>query len=239
MRDSEKAKFLKMMQATLAMYDKTATTETVGLWWNLIGCYEFADVEQAFGQYLKSAEGRFSPKPASIISIIDAMRPDGRPGADEAWAMIPMDEYTSAVMTQEMAEALHIAQPLLNAGDKIAARMSFREAYNRIVDSNKRNGVKPSWFPSLGQDKEGRDSVLADAVRLGRMGAEHAIGLIAPDKIIPTLQSAGKEHVALEHKTPTPSVALANIARIKLILAGSNFVKEDGGQCDSHRMGAA
>src|ERR1035437_3950760 len=103
MRDSDKTKFLKMMQATLAVYDKTATPETVGLWWNLLGCYEFADVEQAFGQYLKSAEGRFSPKPASIISIIDAMRPDGRPGADEAWAMIPRDEMTSAVITDEMA----------------------------------------------------------------------------------------------------------------------------------------
>ena len=223
MRDSDKAKFLKMMQATLAVYDKTATTETVGLWWNLLGCYEFADVELAFGQYLKSAEGRFSPKPASIISIIDAMRPDGRPGADEAWAMIPMSEYASAVMTQEMAEALHIAQPLLDAGDKIAARMSFREAYNRIVDANKRNGVKPSWFPSLGQDKEGRDSVLAEAVRLGRIGAEHAIGLVAPDKIAPMLQSAGEERLALEHKMPTSEAALGNIVRIKSMLAGSKL----------------
>lgn len=223
MRDSDKSKFLKMMQATLAVYDKTATPETVGLWWNLLGCYEFADVEQAFGQYLKSAEGRFSPKPASIISIIDAMRPDGRPGADEAWAMIPMSEYASAVMTQEMAEALHIAQPLLDAGDKIAARMSFREAYNRIVDANKRNGVKPSWFPSLGQDKEGRDSVLAEAVRLGRIGAEHAIGLVAPDKIAPMLQSAGEERMALEHKMPTSEAALGNIARIKSMLAGSKL----------------
>lgn len=215
MRDSDKAKFLKMMQAALAVYDKTATTETVGLWWNLLGCYEFADVEQAFGQYLKSAEGRFSPKPASIISIIDAMRPDGRPGADEAWAMIPMNEYSSAVMTQEMSEALHIAQPLLDAGDKIAARMSFREAYNRIVDTNKRNCIMPKWTPSLGYDKEGRDSVLAEAVRLGRLSADHAIGLLPPEKIAPMLQSAGEEKLALEYKLPSAKEVMSRIQAMK------------------------
>jgi hypothetical protein len=218
MRDSDKAKFLKMMQATLAVYDKTATTETVGLWWKLLACYEIEDVEQAFARYLKSAEGRFSPKPASIIAIIDAMRPDGRPGADEAWAMIPMDEYTSAVMTQEMAEALHIAQPLLDAGDKIAARMSFREAYNRIVDANKRNGIKPAWFPSLGQDKESRDTVLAEAVRLGRLSSSHAIGLLPPEKIAPMLQAAGKEQLALEHKVPSAAESMARIQGLKDLL---------------------
>ncbi len=215
MRESDKAKFLKMMQATLAIYDKTATTETVGLWWNLLAGYEFADVEQAFGQYLKCAEGRFAPKPASIISIIDAMRPDGRPGADEAWAMIPMDEYASAVMTQEMSESLHVARPLLDAGDKIAARMAFKETYSRIVDANKRNGVKPAWFPSLGQDKEGRDAVLAEAVRLGRLTPNHAIGLLPPEKIAPMLQSAGEEKLALEYKLPSAEESFARIQTMK------------------------
>lgn len=215
MRDSDKAKFLKIMQATLAVYDKTATTETVGLWWKLLSCYEIEDVGQAFERYLKSAEGRFSPKPASIIEIIDAMRPDGRPGADEAWAMIPMDEYASAVMTQEMSEALHVARPLLDAGDKIAARMSFREAYNRIVDTNKRNGVKPKWTPSLGHDKEGRDAVLAEAVRLGRLSPYHAIALLPPEKITPMLQSAGNEKLALEYKLPSPEESMARIQAMK------------------------
>lgn len=223
MLDSDKSKFLKMMQATLAVYDKTATTETVGLWWNLLACYEFSDVEQAFGRFLKSAEGKWSPKPASIISIIDAMRPDGRLGADEAWAMIPRDEFASAVMTTEMAEALRVAQPLLDEGDQVAARMAFKESYARIVEANKRNGIKPSWFPSLGQDKEGRDAVLAEAVRLGRISADHAIGLLPPDKIAPMLQSAGEEKLALEHKIPTSGVALQNIARIKVMLSNTKM----------------
>lgn len=174
MRDSEKAKFLKMMQVTLAIYEKTASVETVGLWWNLLVGYEFADVEIAFIQYLKSAEGRFSPKPASIIAIINAMRPDGRPGADEAWAMIPRDEYVSVVMTEEMAKAYGIAKPLLDEGDQVAARMAFKDAYSRIVEQNKMAGIAPSWFPSLGHDPAMREAVLTDAVRVGRLSASFA-----------------------------------------------------------------
>jgi hypothetical protein len=98
---------------------------------------------------------------------------------------------------------------------KIAARMSFREAYNRIVDANKRNGVNPSWFPSLGQDKEGRDTVLAEAVRLGRLSADHAMGLLPPEKIAPMLQSAGREKLALEYKLPSPEESMARIQAMK------------------------
>lgn len=215
MRDSDKAKFLKMMQATLAIYDKSAATETVGLWWNLLSSYEFSDVEQAFGRYLKSAEGRFSPKPASIISIIDAMRPDGRPGADEAWAMIPKDEYTSAVTSDEMMQALGVAQPLIDDGDNIAARMAFKDAYVRIVENNKRNGIKPVWTPSLGHDKEGREAAMAEAVRLGRMTAQHAISLSAPDKVYPMLQSAGEQVLAIDYKPPTNDEIKQRIAAMK------------------------
>jgi len=170
-------------------------------------------VMQALANLRRDAKARFST--GAIIEQIEKLQPDGRPGADEAWAMIPMDEYTSAVMTQEMAEALHIAQPLLDAGDKIAARMSFKEAYARIVEANKRNGIKPSWFPSLGHDKEGRDTVLAEAVRLGRLTADHAIGLLPPEKVAPMLQCAGKEKLALEYKLPSTEESMARIQAMK------------------------
>jgi hypothetical protein len=173
-------------------------------------------VIEALNKLRRESKGRLTL--AAIVEKIEQLNPDGRPGADEAWAMIPMDEYTSAVMTQEMAEALHIAQPLMDAGDKIAARMSFKEAYGRIMDTNKRNGVKPTWFPSLGQDKEGRDTVLAEAVRLGRLSADHAIGLLPPEKIAPMLQSAGKETLALEYKLPSPEETLARIQGLKAVL---------------------
>jgi len=219
MRDPEKSKFLKMMQATLAVYDKTASVETVCLWWNLLSCYDFADVEIAFSRYLKSAEGRFSPKPASIIAIINAMRPDGRPGVDEAWAMIPRDECVSAVITEEMAEAYGIAKPLLDDGDQVAARMAFKDAYGRIVEKNKIAGIAPKWFPSLGSDPMMRETVLAEAVRLGRLGCDHAA------KSVPEIADQSKKHLAVENKTPISNAkALENIAKIRQMLGGSHLV---------------
>jgi hypothetical protein len=137
--------------------------------------------------------------------------------------MIPRDEYASAVMTEEMADAMRIAKPLLDEGDQVAARMTFKEAYTRIVDANKRNGIKPRWFPSLGHDKEGREPAIAEAVRLGRMGAQHAISLSAPDKVASMLQLAGETTLALEHKTPPRDQQLANLAKIKAMLANSKL----------------
>ncbi len=185
MREAEKQNFLKMMQATLAIYDKTAPIETVAIWWRLLAGYDFAEVENAFSRYLGTSEGKFAPKPASIIAIIEAKRPDGRPGADEAWAMIPRDESATAVMSQEMHEALGIAQPLLDEGDKIGARMAFKEAYARIVERNKLAGVAPDWSASLGWDVNGREAVIREAVRQGRLSEEHvqSAGLL-PDRSI-------------------------------------------------------
>lgn len=218
MLDADKKQFAKIVRSTMLVTGGEAPEpDVLRIWWAALQNYQIADVSAAFSEY--AMRGKFAPRPADILEILDRALPDGRPGADEAWAIIPRDEYTSAVWTTEIAEAWGIAKPLLDEGDQVAARMAFKESYARIVDSNKRNGIKPSWLPSLGQDKEGRDSVLAEAVRLGRIGAEHAIGLVAPDKIAPMLQSAGKERMALEHKMPTSDQELANLAKIKAILA--------------------
>jgi hypothetical protein len=127
---------------------------------------------------VRHAGGRFSI--GAVINEIEKLSPDGRPGAEEAWAMIPRDEATSAVMTDEMAQAMGIAQPLLDEGDQVAARMSFKETYTRLVDTVKRNGTPVKWFPSLGSDKNGRAHVLNESVRLGRLSHRHVAELLPP-----------------------------------------------------------
>jgi len=216
--DNDKKQFAQIVRSTMLVCGGSAPEpDVLSIWWASFQNYAIGEVSAAFSEYVMI--GAYAPKPADIVGILKRLVPDGRPGADEAWAMIPRDEHTSAVMSQEMAEALHYAQPLLDEGDQVGARMTFKEAYVRIVDTNTRNGVKPIWSPSLGHDKDGRDSVLAEAVRLGRITAEHAISLVAPDKIYPMLQSAGQERLAVKYKMPTSEAALENLARIKLMLA--------------------
>jgi hypothetical protein len=111
---------------------------------------------------------------ADILARLD----DGRPGPEEAWAMIPRDEATSVVWTEEMSQAWGVAQPLLAEGDQVAARMAFLEHYRGIVQAARDRGQPPRWTPSLGHDPAGREEVLVRAVELGRLSAAHVAGLL-------------------------------------------------------------
>lgn len=111
---------------------------------------------------------------ADVVSRID----DGRPGPNEAWAMMPRSEDESVVWTDEMALAMRSAQPLLDAGDKVAARMAFLEHYQREVATARSNKTTVKWTPSLGHDKFGRESALQRAVELNRISYDHAVSLL-------------------------------------------------------------
>jgi hypothetical protein len=122
-----------------------------------------------------------------VVSRID----DGRPGPDEAWAQMPFDEAQSIVWTEEMSQAYGIALPLLENGDKIAARMAFKEAYARLVGDARNEGKPVSWTASLGYDPRGRDAVLAEAVAKGCLTYNHA------QTICPSLPPMAEKIVAL------------------------------------------
>ena len=99
---------------------------------------------------------------------------DGRPGPEEAWAMLPHDESASAVWTDEMSAAFGVCACLLDAGDKIAARMAFKEAYQRRVTEARERGQAVNWTVSLGHDPNGREHVIQTAVSAGRLSMEDA-----------------------------------------------------------------
>lgn len=133
-----------------------------------LASYDRSQVMGALRKCRRELKGRLTL--AAIIERLD----DGRPGPEEAWAMMPFDEATSVVWTEEMAQAFGIVGPLVEAGDKIAARMAFREAYGRMVATAREERKPAKWTPSLGHDPRGRESVVTEAVRLGRLSAEQA-----------------------------------------------------------------
>ena len=111
---------------------------------------------------------------ADVIGRVD----DGRPGVDEAWAMLPRSESESVVWTEEIAAAYGVCCGALADGDIGAARMAFREAYKSRVDQARSDAVPVRWMPCLGWDQRGRESVLQKAVECGRLGREQAAGLL-------------------------------------------------------------
>lgn len=98
---------------------------------------------------------------------------DGRPGADEAWAIAirAQDEAETVVWTDEIAQAFAVAQPILEARDKVGARMAFRDAYERIVRDSRSGSAPARWIVSAGHDPERRASALSAAIALRRIDA--------------------------------------------------------------------
>jgi hypothetical protein len=105
---------------------------------------------------------------------------DGRPDAEEAWASIPKDESSSAVISEEMSASLGVIKDLIYAGDDIAARMAFKEVYKKEVQKARSKGTRPIWFASLGDDKSGREAALLEGAASGRITAKKALSLLPP-----------------------------------------------------------
>lgn len=105
---------------------------------------------------------------------------DGRPSGDEAWAIAlqSSDEAETVVWNGEIQKAMAAARPILEAGDKIGARMAFREAYERIVRVNRESGIAPVWEASLGWDKERRALAIESAHNLGLLSAPQVVALL-------------------------------------------------------------
>lgn len=121
-----------------------------------------------------------------ILTVQDVISrlEDGRPGPEEAWAMLPRDERSSVVWTEEMAAAFGVVAGMIAAGEEVAARMAFKEAYLRAVGEARNACIHVKWTPSLGHDPAGRESVLMEAARKGRLPIAHVQALI-PHAVTP------------------------------------------------------
>lgn len=172
MEKSEKERLIDMIAITAQISSTNLTPEAAMVMVEDLEDYSFSQVMDALKRCRRTLKGPLTPQ--AIISRID----DGRPGPEEAWAMIPKNEGTSVVWTEEMAEAFGVVNDLIIAGEEVQARMAFLEVYRDRVDQARMNRIAVKWIPSLGHDPYGRDHVLLDAVEKGRITAKYAITLL-------------------------------------------------------------
>lgn len=140
-------------------------------------------------------------RPLTLAAVIERID-DGRPGADEAWAMLPRDEATTTVWTSEMAEAWGVSSGL---EDQVAARMAFKEMYSRIVATARAERRSPTWQVSLGHDRDARALPVVEAVRRKQITPAYAATLLPPATL---MQSGLLEDK--EYQFPESVKALAN-----------------------------
>lgn len=190
MRPDDKGSFTKLLAATMDVYGRQITAGFVDVFFSALTPYPLEIVREALNRHLQDPEsGRFAPKPADLIrQVVTAKASDGRPGRDEAWAIAQksMDESETVVTSEEILEAFSIARPLLEElNDKVAARMAFVEAYDRIVGDKRAGGHKFEWFVSLGDNKERRAPAIKAAQVSGLLSAPRAQALIEANTEIP------------------------------------------------------
>lgn len=174
MKQSEFKAFSEVMSDVADYYGKPLKPATIRLYWAALEPYDLPLVKRLLSEHVQSS--KFMPAVSEILDRIKAA--DGRPGPEEAWSMIPHDERASVVWTEEMAQAFCVANPLLRAGDPIAARMAFLESYRALVRRARDTGKPIHWTPSLGHDPADRERALLDAQRLGRLTQQHVAGLL-------------------------------------------------------------
>lgn len=170
---------IKFIMTMAEMHQRPMPEASAKLYLEMIGGFP-PDVIMASLRECGRKIPRF-PTAAEVVQRCEAM--DGRPGVEEAWAMIPKDEYGSVVWTQEMATAFGACGSLMNT-DLVAARMAFKEAYDRELNLARQQNRKVQWVPSFGFEKRGREAAVVKAMELGRITKQVAIEMLPDSDIV-------------------------------------------------------
>ena len=193
-----KSDVLKAIAATSELCGKTFSTAAAAVFAEDLSGFPEDAVLRALTRCRKELKAPLTVE--AVTSRID----DGRLGVETAWAMLPHDESTSVVWSEEMAKAWGIAQRLLTEGDRIGARMAFKESYVELVTEARDRNEPPKWTVSFGTDVHGRQTALEDAVRNYRLPLDHAIRLLPPEAAEGLVLSLGV--------TKHPLLAAPNVA---------------------------
>jgi hypothetical protein len=202
---------LKAIAATAELTGTSLSVEAVNMMLDDLQGYGEQNVLKSLSRCRKEVRGRLTL--ADIISRID----DGRPGMEKAWAMLPKEESSSCLWTDEMRVAFGAASPLINDGDMIGARMAFKEEYDKQTTAARDEKRPVKWTVSFGFDVQHREDVLLDGVDKKMITAQQAAKMLPnserlaymADGINPLLENQNKiknllSGLVVEKKEPLP-----------------------------------
>lgn len=202
----DRAQLAGAICATAETLGQTISAAAAELMAEDLAVFAQADIRKALQACRRELTGKLTL--AAVLQRIQAE--DGRPGRDEAWAiaMTTNDEFETVVLTDEIQLALAAAKPVLDAGDKIGARMAFISAYERFV-SQARDDIKPvNWHVSVGFDANRRVEAITKAVQLQRIPQERGRLYLADLSVVPVTED-GRALAGLitgEVTRPSPKV---------------------------------
>ena len=180
MRDHDRAAFAECLTAAAEVYGKAVSAAAAEVWFAALKDVTIEQFRAAMMEHMRNPDGgQFMPKPADVIGQLrGASRRDGRPGADEAFAMLPKTERDTAIWTQEMATAWYAGACDLYHTDRVGARMAFRDSDERACTAAREAGEPVRWTISMGTDAQGRAEPIRKGIEQGRI-AQAAAGLLS------------------------------------------------------------
>lgn len=186
-----------------------------------LSAYDPAAIIGALRSCRREPAGRLSL--GMVLKHIHAA--DSRPGKDEAWsiALAASDEHETVVLTTEIRQAMIASEPILEAGDKIGARMAFMSAYERLVSFARAEDQPAKWEVSLGYDAGRRVTAIESAVRAQLITLETGAKYLADLRIAPITQD-GQAIAGLltgEVRPQASPKTLEKIAEIREILGAA------------------
>lgn len=209
-----KPEIVKALAVTAELLGTDLTMEAKRVFAEDLSRYPEHQVLAALERCRREVRGRLVL--ADVLNRLD----DGRPGPEEAWAMIPQDEGRSSVWTEEMQRAYGVAYKLLAEGDAVSARMAFKETYQREVQKARDEGVAVRWTATLGEDKGGREQAKHDAAQRNRAAQGlPALPFHAPEHALPAPEEPRLRLASPVTVGDAVVGALANIPQARRALA--------------------
>lgn len=208
---NQKADFWALLKDALPAMQVFNPRESAGGWWLALKGFSFEQAEKAVTRLLQL--GKKAPVPADAVAIIQEDLEMLWLSADEAWAvvLIATDEDRSLFTTDAIMQASYPLRELI-ASDKIAGRMAFKSAYERLKAQWKAINRIPVIQFSAGQDKQQRIETIQEAVSRGLISNEQAKHFLPAPKVAATdLVRIAQGNVG---KVPEAEAALSELRRM-------------------------
>lgn len=180
MTESDKKDFITMLSATLDIYGRKLSPGAYSIWFECMRQWPLDQCRAAFSKYVQCGKSN-APVPADIVKVLQA--DDGWIEAEQAWAIVAKtmnDERVTVFWTPPMQRAFGAAMELQD--DMVAARMAFKEVYNRELAEARSTGEGPTWQMSPGTDPTMRTAAIREALRLGRIALPYAKAILPPQQ---------------------------------------------------------
>lgn len=181
---------LEDLRVTLEICDRVLSDRAQFVFVEALQGYPEAQVMAALARCRKEFKGTLTPR--DVIDRLD----DGRPSADEAWAMVPKNERDSAIWSDEMAHGWSIAEPAWMNGDRVGAHRAFRDAYTDAVYRNRDQRRPTNWTVTLGDDRQQAFNVIQHGLRCNKLSITAAM------RAVPDLDHINTKQVLLAIAAP-------------------------------------